>query len=181
MKCPFCDFWDTQVKNSRPSGDASCIKRRRFCHNCGARFTTFEKVEIKEIIVIKRNGDKRIFDEEKLRKSLEVAIRKRPMSKEKIAFIVNNIIKKLEKFSEGEVSSKMIGNLAMGELRQLDQVACVRYASVYQDFSDVHDFVKFINDIIGDNNADTNIIDKQSFTQLEDYLESDIQSSELNK
>ncbi len=155
MKCPFCDFWDTQVKNSRPSDNASCIKRRRFCHNCGARFTTFERVETKEITVIKRNGDKKIFNEEKLQKSLEIAARKRSISREQIESLVYNIIKKLEKFSEGEVSTKMIGNLAMGELIKLDQVACVRYASVYQDFKDVNDFVKFINDTTGENTAYT--------------------------
>lgn len=152
MKCPFCDFWDTQVKNSRPSGDASCIKRRRFCHNCGARFTTYERVEIKEIIVIKRNGDKKIFSEEKLKKSLEIATRKRPINKEQIELMIYNIIKKLEKFSEGEVSTRTIGNLAMEELRKIDQVACVRYASVYQEFKDVSDFIRFISDTVNDNN-----------------------------
>ncbi len=153
MRCPFCNFWDTQVKNSRPSEDGYIIKRRRSCHNCGAKFTTFERLEIKDIIVLKRNGDKKLFDSMKLLKSLEIAARKRPLSHDQLEGIVSNIIKKLEKFSEGEISSKIIGQLSMSELAKVDKIACVRYASVYQEFSDVSDFTKFINEMINLNDT----------------------------
>lgn len=148
MRCPFCNFWDTQVKNSRPSEDGLRIKRRRFCHNCGGKFTTFEKVEAKEIIVTKRNGEKKVFEPMKLLRSLKIAARKRPISDEKLEATLASIIKKLEKYSEGEVHSKLIGQLAMNELAMIDPVSCVRYASVYLDFAILDDFINFINTII---------------------------------
>ncbi len=140
MKCPFCGFLDSQVKDSRPSEDNSSIKRRRSCHNCGARFTTYEIVEIREIKVVKRSGEKRPLDAQKLLRSLEIATRKRPITHDVLEKIVSNIIKKVQKYGEGEVDSKIIGELVMNELIQVDQVAYVRYASVYMDFKEVMDF-----------------------------------------
>lgn len=147
MKCAFCHFSDTQVKDSRPNEDGTCIKRRRFCLNCGARFTTYERIETREIKVIKRNGVEKTFDRIKLLKSIEIAARKRLVNNEQLESIVSNIIKKLEKFGEGEVPSQLIGKLAMSELSLVDHVAYVRYASVYMDFSKPSDFNKFIKNL----------------------------------
>lgn len=150
MKCPFCDFIDTQVKDSRPSEDGSLIKRRRLCVKCGARFTTFERIEIRELKVIKRNGEKRPFDSSKLLRSLEVATRKRPVAHEELDKIVSSIIKKLEKYGEGEIESSIVGQLVMDELAKVDEVSYVRYASVYKDFSKASDFGKLIAEISND-------------------------------
>lgn len=147
MRCPFCTFFDTQVKDSRPSDDGLIIKRRRFCPNCGARFTTFERVEMRELKIVKRSGEKRPFDSSKLSRSIGVAARKRPITQEQIEVIVTKIIKKLEQYGEGEVESKVVGQMVMDELSKLDQVAYVRYASVYMDFSKASDFGKFIANI----------------------------------
>lgn len=147
MKCPFCNFLDTQVKDSRPSEEYFIIKRRRFCNSCGGKFTTLERIENREIKVIKRCGDIRPFDSTKLLKSLEIATRKRYITVEQLDNIVTKIIKNLEKFSEGEVTSIAIGQLAMNELAQIDQVAYVRYASVYKDFNEISDFINFIKNI----------------------------------
>lgn len=147
MRCPFCTFFDTQVKDSRPSDDGLLIKRRRLCPNCGARFTTFERVEMRELKVVKRSGEKRPFDSSKLSRSIGVATRKRPITQEQIEDIVTKIIKKLEQYGEGEVESKVVGQMVMDELSKLDQVAYVRYASVYMDFSKASDFGKFIANI----------------------------------
>jgi transcriptional repressor NrdR len=144
MKCPFCGFADSQVKDSRPSDDALSIKRRRYCLSCGARFTTFERVETRELKVIKRNDEIRPFDMNKLVRSIEVATRKRPVTSEQIDDISSKIFKKLEKYGEGEIQSKIIGQLVMEELANVDEVACVRYASVYMDFGKAADFGRFI-------------------------------------
>ena len=144
MKCPFCSFSDTQVKDSRPLEDGVSIKRRRLCPNCGGRFTTFERFELRELRVIKRNGETRLFDSTKLFRSIEVASRKRPITTEQIEEVVSRIIKKMEKYGEGEIESKIIGELIMDELSKLDQVTYVRYASVYKDFSKASDFGNFI-------------------------------------
>ena len=140
MKCPFCEFLNTQVKDSRSSDDNSSIKRRRICNNCGAKFTTYEMLEVQEIMVVKRNGSKRPFDVQKILRSLEIATRKRNIENEFLNKIASNIVKKLQKFGEGEVESKIIGELVMSELIKVDQVAYVRYASVYMDFKEVKDF-----------------------------------------
>jgi transcriptional repressor NrdR len=155
MKCPFCMFIDTQVKDSRPSEDGFMIKRRRWCLNCGARFTTFERVELRELNVIKRNGMKKPFDSNKLAHSIELATRKRSITRERIEEVVSKIIKKLEKYGEGEVESKVIGQITMDELARLDEVAYVRYASVYMDFSKSADFGKFITDMKISKNDET--------------------------
>ena len=144
MKCPFCSFADTQVKDSRPLEDGVSIKRRRLCPSCGGRFTTFERFELREIKVIKRNGDSRPFDTTKLYRSIEVASRKRPIKAEQIEDVVSRIIKKMEKFGEGEIETKIIGELVLEELFNLDHVAYVRYASVYKDFTKASDFRNFI-------------------------------------
>ena len=140
MKCPFCEFLNTQVKDSRSSDDNSSIKRRRICNNCGAKFITYEMLEVREIMVIKRSGAKRPFDIQKLLRSLEIATRKRNIENDLLNKIASNIVKKLQKFGEGEVESKIIGELVMNELIKVDQVAYVRYASVYMDFKEVKDF-----------------------------------------
>lgn len=147
MKCPFCDFADTQVKDSRPSEDGISIKRRRQCLSCGARFTTQERLELREIKIIKKDGEIRPFDTTKMVRSIEVATRKRPVTSEQIEMIVSRILKKLEKFGEGEIESKVVGELVMEELAKIDDVAYVRYASVYKDFSKAADFGKFIQGI----------------------------------
>lgn len=148
MKCPFCDFADTQVKDSRPSDDGLTIKRRRQCLSCGARFTTQERLELRELKIIKKDGEIRPFDTSKMLRSIEVATRKRPVSSEQLEMIVSRILKKLEKFGEGEIESKVVGELVMEELAKIDDVAYVRYASVYKDFSKAADFGKFIQGIV---------------------------------
>lgn len=150
MKCPFCGFLDTFVRDSRPINDSSAIRRKRFCSNCGGRFLTFERMEAHEMLVLKKNGVKKSFDRAKLLKSLTIATRKRPIEPEDLENIANNIVKNLEKLGELEVNSIKIGELAMDELAMLDKVAYVRYASVYKDFHDVEDFVKFVNAIGSD-------------------------------
>lgn len=144
MKCPFCNFIDTQVKDSRPSEDSESIKRRRYCPNCGGRFITIERRELPEIKVIKRSGVKKNFDTQKVLQSLRIATRKRPVANEQLEQIVTHILKKIEKSGEMEISSTLIGQFIMNELAQVDQVAYVRYASVYQDFNAIDDFSEFI-------------------------------------
>lgn len=144
MKCPFCSFADTQVKDSRPSEDGLSIKRRRQCPNCGGRFTTFERQEIREVRVLKRNQEIRPFDATKLTRSIEVACRKRPVKGEQIEQAVTRIMHKIDKFGEGEVPTKIIGDLVLEELRNIDEVAYVRYASVYKEFAKLGDFGNFI-------------------------------------
>ena len=144
MKGTFCDFSDTQVKDSRPSEDSSTIKRRRMCIQCGGRFTTLERLELREILVKKRNGEVKPFEENKVLRSLQVATRKRPVTSDQLEHIVSEIMKKIDRFGEGEVESRLIGKLVMDELAKVDQVAYVRYASVYKEFAKATDFGKFI-------------------------------------
>ena len=150
MHCPFCGNIETQVKDSRIAEDGNSIKRRRYCSNCDCRFTTFESVQLKEIIVIKKNGSRKIFDTNKLRKSLEMAVRKRPVSNDDIDKIINGITKELETKSEGEITSSQLGEIALKELERLDKVAFVRFASVYKNFETAIDFEKFIRKIGSD-------------------------------
>lgn len=147
MRCPFCSFDDTQVKDSRPFDDNQIIKRKRQCPSCGARFKTCERIEIKTIRVIKRNGEIKDFDYNKILKSIEIAGRKRKLSSEAIDSIVNRIITKIEKFTEEEISTEIIGGLVMSELAKVDHVAYIRYASVYRDFSEISDFARIIEKI----------------------------------
>jgi transcriptional repressor NrdR len=144
MRCPFCGNEDTQVKDSRPSEDGQSIRRRRFCPACDSRFTTFERIQLRELYVVKKNGQKRPFDRDKLTRSIRIAVRKRPVTEEQVEITVNNIVRDLEKLSDGEVDTDKIGERVMLELYKLDPVAYVRYASVYRDFRDIADFEAFI-------------------------------------
>ncbi len=144
MRCPFCNHEDTQVKDSRPSEDGSSIRRRRYCPSCESRFTTFERVQLRELTVLKSNGEKRVFDREKIAKSMAIALRKRPVEAEQVEMAINRIVQKLESEGESDIATKHIGSLVMSELKKLDAVAYIRYASVYRDFSDAEDFETFV-------------------------------------
>ncbi|NBX73464.1 MAG: transcriptional repressor NrdR [Alphaproteobacteria bacterium] len=144
MRCPFCSTEDTQVKDSRPSDDSTVIRRRRVCGACGARFTTFERVQLRELMVVKTNGDKETFDREKLVRSMHIALRKRPIADDRIEKVVNSITRQLEALGEAEIPTKRVGELVMEALLALDHVAYVRYASVYRDFRSPTDFNEFV-------------------------------------
>ncbi len=147
MKCPFCGAEDTQVKDSRPAEDAAAIRRRRACPACGARFTTFERVQLREITVLKTDGRRVPFDREKLARSVRVALRKRPVDEDRIERLVNSIQRRLETEGETEIPSRKIGELLMESLKELDQVAYVRFASVYRNFSEAKDFQAFLGEL----------------------------------
>ncbi len=148
MRCPFCGNIETQVKDSRISDDGESIKRRRYCASCDSRFTTYERIQLREILVIKKNGDKKIFDPEKLKKSIAMAVRKRPVSELQVEKMVNNIVRTLEMDNEGEITSAKLGEMVMIALEKLDKVAFVRFASVYKNFEKADDFQKFIKEIV---------------------------------
>ncbi len=149
MRCPFCGHDDTQVKDSRPTEDHAAIRRRRYCPECGARWTTFERVHLRELTVVKKNGEKVPFDRDKLFRSLAIALRKRPVEDSRLERVVNSIQRRLETSGEAEIPSKVIGEMAMDQLSRLDQVAYVRYASVYKNFREARDFEEFV-EAIGD-------------------------------
>lgn len=140
MRCPFCGNADTQVKETRTSDDGSAIRRRRACTDCSGRFTTFERVQLRELTVVKRSGRKVAFDRDKLSRSIEVALRKRPVSEERVERLINGLVRQLESSGEAEVSSETIGDLVMEALKGLDSVALIRFASVYRDFREPRDF-----------------------------------------
>lgn len=140
MHCPFCSFEDTQVKDSRSIEDGIAIKRRRFCPSCSQRFTTVERIQPREFLVIKRNGDRVLFERDKLLRSIQIAMRKRPVSSETIEKLVNQLVKTFSDLGEGEISSDFIGKTTMERLRDVDKVAYVRFASVYCDFKEIKDF-----------------------------------------
>jgi transcriptional repressor NrdR len=144
MRCPFCQNEDTQVKDSRPTEDGAAIRRRRQCDSCGSRFTTFERVQLRDLVVIKRSGRRAPFDRDKLARSVTIALRKRPVEPEQIEKAISSIVRRLERQGESEVQSETIGEMVMAELAQLDSVAYVRYASVYRDFRETSDFADFI-------------------------------------
>jgi transcriptional repressor NrdR len=144
MRCPFCGNEDTSVKDSRPTEDNSAIRRRRHCSNCGARFTTFERVQLRELTVLKSNAKRETFDRDKLMRSVTIALRKRPVDPDRVERMVNGIVRRLESSGESEIPSKLIGELIMDALATLDQVAYVRFASVYRNFREARDFEKFI-------------------------------------
>lgn len=144
MRCPFCGHTDTQVKDSRPSEDNAAIRRRRFCPDCGSRFTTFERVQLRELTVVKKDGDKEPFDRDKLTRSLTIALRKRPVDEDRVERIVNSIQRQLETTGESEITTKAIGEMVMEHLADLDKVAYVRFASVYRNFVDAKDFEEFV-------------------------------------
>ncbi|MDD2325149.1 MAG: transcriptional regulator NrdR [Alphaproteobacteria bacterium] len=145
MRCPFCGFEDTQVKDSRPSEDNAAIRRRRFCPNCDARFTTFERVQLRELVVVKNDGTKKPFDRDKLARSMRIALRKRPVDEEKLEQLINALVRQMETTGDGEMSTREIGEMVMETLRRLDHVAYVRYASVYRDFRSPADFNEFVD------------------------------------
>lgn len=150
MRCPFCGHEDTQVKDSRPTEDNSAIRRRRFCTACGSRFTTFERVQLRELIVVKKNGQRNPFDRDKLARSIAIAVRKRPIDPDRVERIVNSIQRRLESCGEAEISSNTIGELVMEALAALDQVAYVRFASVYRNFREAKDFEDFVGKLGSD-------------------------------
>ena len=145
MKCPFCGTDDTQVKDSRPAQENSAIRRRRACINCGARFTTFERIQLRDLTVVKSTGAREPLDREKLARSMRIALRKRPVDPERVELVVNGIVRRLESSGETEVLSSEIGQLIMDALANLDQVAYVRFASVYRNFREARDFEDFLD------------------------------------
>ena len=147
MRCPFCGNEDTQVKDSRPAEDGASIRRRRSCPACGNRFTTFERVQLRELTVIKTDGRRVAFDRDKLARSVRVALRKRPFDEERIERIVNGIQRRLEVEADSEVTSRRVGDVVLDTLRDVDQVAYVRFASVYQNFREAKDFQQFLGKI----------------------------------
>jgi transcriptional repressor NrdR len=147
MRCPFCGADDTQVKDSRPTDDRGAIRRRRFCPNCAARFTTFERVQLRELTVLKKNGHREPFDRDKLARSIYVALRKRPVEAELVERTINGLVQKLETYGESEIPSDMIGERVMEALSTLDQVAYIRFASVYRNFREAKDFGEFVGRI----------------------------------
>lgn len=144
MRCPFCNNEDSQVKDSRPTEDGAAIRRRRQCDKCGSRFTTFERVQLRELVVLKRSGRRAPFDREKLARSLNIALRKRPIDADQIEQMISGIVRKLESAGESEITSEIIGEMVMEALAHVDSVAYVRYASVYRDFREASDFADFI-------------------------------------
>ena len=151
MRCPFCSNKETQVRDSRPSEDNSTIRRRRVCPGCGGRFTTFERVQLRELYVLKRTGQKVVFDRDKLMRSVQVATRKRPVDIDKLEQMVSGIVRQLENRGDTIISIELIGTLIMEGLRQIDDVSYVRFASVYKDFREAKDFEEFLEEI-----SDTN-------------------------
>ena len=147
MRCPFCSNEDSQVKDSRPTEDNTAIRRRRICDQCGSRFTTFERIQLRDLVVYKSNNQKEIFDRDKMFRSISLALRKRNIDQEKIEKIVNAIVRKLENSGDTEVKSSLIGEYIMEALSHLDQVAYVRFASVYKNFREVKDFEEFLGNL----------------------------------
>jgi transcriptional repressor NrdR len=150
MRCPYCGSLETQVKDSRPTDDASSIRRRRVCPDCAGRFTTFERVQLRELQVVKKNGRRAPFDRDKLVRSVQVALRKRAVAPERVERLINGIVRQLESQSDGDIPTERIGELVMEGLKALDDIAYVRFASVYRDFREARDF----NTIVGELEAE---------------------------
>src|SRR5689334_5698905 len=153
MRCPYCGSTNTQVKDSRPSEDHSTIRRRRVCADCGGRFTTFERVQLRELTVVKRSGRRMPFDRDKLMRSVQIALRKRPVDPERIEQTVSKIVRELESQGESEISSEAIGEIVMEHLRELDDVAYVRFASVYRNFREAKDFRAALDELSSDTDS----------------------------
>lgn len=151
MRCPFCGHADTQVKDSRPTEDNAAIRRRRACPACGSRWTTFERVHLRELTVLKKNGQRATFDRDKLARSIHIAVSKRPIDDDQVERIVNGIQRRLESSGESDIPTPMIGEMVMDALASLDQVAYVRFASVYRNFREAKDFEDFIGKLGGEN------------------------------
>ena len=154
MRCPYCMNADTQVKDSRPTEDNTVIRRRRICADCGGRFTTFERIQLRELIIVKNTGRKVPFDRDKLMRSVQVTLRKRPVEPERIERMVSGIVRRLENLGETEIPAKMVGELVMEGLYALDQVAYVRFASVYRNFREAKDFEEFLGEMSGQPEGD---------------------------
>ena len=154
MRCPYCGSLDTQVKDSRPTDDASAIRRRRICPDCGGRFTTFERVQLRELMIVKRSGRRVPFDRDKLQRSVEVALRKRPVEAERVERMINGIVRQLESRGDSEIPSATVGELLMEGLKGLDDVGYVRFASVYRNFREAKDFENLIGELTGEEPTD---------------------------
>ena len=144
MRCPFCSHADTQVKDSRPTEDNTAIRRRRFCPSCGARFTTFERVQLRDLTVVKKSGQRVPFDRDKLERSMRISLRKRPVDADRVDRVISGIVRRLESSGESEIAASHIGEMVMDALANLDSVAYVRFASVYRNFREAKDFEDFI-------------------------------------
>ena len=153
MRCPFCHHNDTQVKDSRPTEENATIRRRRLWPECSSRFTTFERVQLRELSVTKSDGEKVLFDREKLLRSLQIALRKRPVEEDRMERIANGIQRRLETLGENEIPTKVIGEMVMEALAELDQVAFVRFASVYRNFREAKDFEAFVGNLDSDKDS----------------------------
>ena len=147
MKCPFCNNTETQVKDSRPTEDGSAIRRRRLCPACGSRFTSFERVQLRDLTVIKKDGKRAVFTRDKLANSILTALRKRKVDTERVEKLISGIVRRLESSGEVDIPSHMIGQLVMESLSEIDQVAYVRFASVYKNFREVQDFENFLGEL----------------------------------
>jgi transcriptional repressor NrdR len=147
MRCPYCGSLDTQVKDSRPTDDSASIRRRRVCPDCGGRFTTFERVQLRELTVVKKSGRRAPFDRDKLARSVQVALRKRPVDPERVDRMINGLVRQLESQGEAEIPSDKIGELVMAGLKPLDEVAYVRFASVYRNFREARDFGPLLDEL----------------------------------
>jgi transcriptional repressor NrdR len=154
MRCPYCMNSDTQVKDSRPTEENTVIRRRRVCADCGGRFTTFERIQLRELTIVKNTGRKVPFERDKLMRSVQVALRKRPVDAERIERMVSGIVRRLENLGESEIPAKMLGELVMEGLYGLDQVAYVRFASVYRNFREAKDFEEFLGEMSGQADSD---------------------------
>ncbi len=144
MRCPFCANDDSQVKDSRPTEDGGAIRRRRQCPGCGARFTTFERIQLRDLVIVKKSGKREVFDRDKLARSIEIACRKRPIEAERIERLVNGVVRRLESMGDTDIEAGKVGEMVMEGLQALDPVAYIRFASVYRDFREARDFETFV-------------------------------------
>lgn len=147
MRCPFCGNVDTQVKDSRPAEDHIAIRRRRLCPACGGRFTTYERVQLRDLVVVKKNGRREEFDRDKLARSIRISLRKRPVEAERVDQMINGIVRRLESLGDIDIPSDAIGGIVMESLARIDTVAYVRFASVYKNFQEVSDFEDFVSEL----------------------------------
>ncbi len=150
MRCPYCGNNDTQVKDSRPAEDNTTIRRRRYCPACAGRFTTYERIQLRELTIIKRSGRRVPFDRDKLMRSVQIALRKRPVEPERVERMINGIVRRLENQGENDIQAESVGHLIMEGLRALDDVAYVRFASVYRNFRETKDFENLIDELSGE-------------------------------
>lgn len=158
MRCPYCGSGNTQVKDSRPTEDNTAIRRRRFCLDCSGRFTTFERIQLRELTVVKKTGRRVPFDRDKLMRSIQVALRKRPVEPDRVERLVSGIVRRLESMGENDVKSDVVGKLVMEGLRTLDDVAYVRFASVYKNFREAKDFEELLGEL-GEDEASGELVD----------------------